>query len=183
MFIEIFFLSSNPLCYLFISLHLTRRSKLKQLFYFHFKTHLLQWMSTFCLILKQWWVTFYHRRTKNSCVFCRGPHPQSSNGTHNGALHMGTKTTFTGSGSLIRIQCDLMHCPGALSLQLSTQFGTESRPCGGKVVFGSGSPICIRSRSKVPCGETQYSSILFFLFGAWWIACGPHAAIGCPPQF
>ena len=35
--------------------------------------------------------------------------------------------------------------------QHSTQLGSGSRPCGGKVVFGSG------SRSKVPCGEPQWS--------------------------
>ena len=35
----------------------------------------------------------------------------------------------------------------------STQLEYESRPCGGKVVFGSGSLIHIRSGSKVPCEE------------------------------
>ena len=80
-----------------------------------------------------------------------------------GALHTGTETGFTGSGSLIWIQCgldsrlsstrhaDYMHCTAGLVLTQSRstvmqhsellRFG--SMPCGGKVVFGSGSPIHI----------------------------------------
>ena len=40
--------------------------------------------------------------------------------------------------------------------QYSTKIGSESKPRGDKVVFESGSPICIRSRSKVPCEETHW---------------------------
>ena len=53
-----------------------------------------------------------------------------------------------------------MHCwTGSHALfrstvtQNSAQLGSGSRPCGGKVVFRSGSPFRIRSGSKVPCGE------------------------------
>ena len=43
-----------------------------------------------------------------------------------------------------------------LDWQHSTQLRSGSRPCGGKVVFGSGSPICIGSKFKVTCGEPLY---------------------------
>ena len=43
-----------------------------------------------------------------------------------------------------------------LDFQHSTQHRSGSRQCGGKVVFGSGSPISIGSGSKVLCGEPQY---------------------------
>ena len=78
-----------------------------------------------------------------------------------GALHIGTETKFTGSGSPIRIQCCLvwapqgmhticvraLHCwtgTHTLSGACSTQLGSRSRLCGGKVVFQSGSPIHIQ---------------------------------------
>ena len=88
-----------------------------------------------------------------------------------GALHTGTETGFTGSGSPIRIQCGVAWAPHGMQTtriaqlewnsrtvtravtQHSTQLGSGSRPCGGKVVFESGSPICIGFGSKVPCGE------------------------------
>ena len=96
----------------------------------------------------------------------------------NGALHTGTETWFTGSRFLIQIQCGLvwaphqyrlhtLHCwtgSHALSqstfMQHSMQFGSWSRPCGGKVVFWSGSLICVGSRSVVLCGEPQWGPTL-----------------------
>ena len=53
------------------------------------------------------------------------------------------------------------HCTAALDLtrcpmQHITQLGFGLWSCGGKVVFGSGSLIHIRSGFKVPCGEPQY---------------------------
>ena len=39
--------------------------------------------------------------------------------------------------------------------QHSTQLGSGSRPCGGKVLFETGSLIRIGCGSKVPCGEPQ----------------------------
>ena len=93
------------------------------------------------------------------------------------ALHTGTESRFTGSGSLMRIQCGLVWAPHGTQTtrialldwishtvpQHSTQLGFRSRPCGDKVVFGSGSLICIGSGSmirigsgsKVLCGEPQ----------------------------
>ena len=55
---------------------------------------------------------------------------------------------------------DCAHCTAGLDPMLcptqhSTQLRSGSRLCGGKVVFGSGSPIHIRSRSKVLCGESH----------------------------
>ena len=49
----------------------------------------------------------------------------------------------------------LTHCPGGRRTvtQHTMQFGSRLRLCGGKVVFGFGSPSCIGSGSKVPCGE------------------------------
>ena len=92
----------------------------------------------------------------------------SSNFTVIGALHTGTETGFTGSRFPIQIQCSLACAPHgkqtthiALLVWISrtamqhcrTQCEYRSRPCGGKVVFGSGSLIRIGSRFKVPCGE------------------------------
>ena len=54
-----------------------------------------------------------------------------------------------------------LHCwTGSRTLtRRSKPFGSGSRLCGGKVVFGSGSSIRIGSGSKVPCGEPHYKSI------------------------
>ena len=56
-----------------------------------------------------------------------------------------------------------LHCwrgsqslPWSTVTQHSTHLGSGSRPCGGKVVFGSGFPIRIGFGSKVACGEPQY---------------------------
>ena len=84
-----------------------------------------------------------------------------------GVFHTGTNTGFPGSGSPIRIQCGPVWAPHYLKtmdiallhwilstvMQHSTQLGSRSRLwCEGKVVFGCGSPIRIRSGSKGPCG-------------------------------
>ena len=98
-----------------------------------------------------------------------------------GPLHTGTETRFSGSGSLIRIQCGLawapheaklctLHCwTGSHALSWSIgmlhcmQLGSRTRLCRGKEVFGSGSPIHIVFRSKILCGEPH--SDQFCLFG------------------
>ena len=76
-----------------------------------------------------------------------------------------------------------MHCwTGSHALSWSTvtqhsiQLGSGSRPCWGQVVFGSKSPICIGSGSKILCGEPLYCrsyTLMGFLsdvtgMGLWW---------------
>ena len=48
---------------------------------------------------------------------------------------------------------ELTHSVTRTVTQHSTQLWSGSRPCGGKVVFESRSPIRIGFGSKVPCGE------------------------------
>ena len=68
-----------------------------------------------------------------------------------GALHTGTENRLSGSGSPIRIQCGHVWSPyGTQTMRIalldgisrtvtqhSTQLGSGSRPCGGKLVFES----------------------------------------------
>ena len=95
---------------------------------------------------------------------------------HNGALHTGTESRFTGSGSLIWIQCGLAWAPhGTKSTRIASldwisrtvpehcqaaQHAPQIRasdPDWGHVEakWFPGSPIRIRFRSKILCGEPQ----------------------------
>ena len=87
----------------------------------------------------------------------------------NGALHTGTETRFTESGSLIQIQCvrrlHALHCwtgshvlPRNTVTQHSIQLESGLRSCGGKVVFASRSPMRIGSRFMVQCGDSHRKS-------------------------
>ena len=51
--------------------------------------------------------------------------------------------------------------------QHSMQLTSRSRPCESKMVFGSGSLICIGSGSTVPCGEPQCLIATYFLQFRW----------------
>ena len=100
-----------------------------------------------------------------------------------GSLHTDNETGFTGSRSPIRIQCAVTGAPHSTQamrialldhlwisrtvMEPITQLGSGSRPCGGKVVCGSRSPICIGSGSKIPCGKPRIikASIICRLWG------------------
>ena len=56
-------------------------------------------------------------------------------------------------------------------MQHSMQLGSGSRPCGGKGVFESGSPIRIGYGSKVLCGESHYLSLLISIVTISTIKC------------
>ena len=104
---------------------------------------------------------------------CVAMSPDNQICSNSGAFHMGTETGFTRSGSPICFQFGLVwasHGTQTTRIALldwisrtvtrscTTQLGSGSRPCGSKVVFGSGSPIRIASGSKVPCVEPHYLS-------------------------
>ena len=94
------------------------------------------------------------------------------------ALYTSTETGFTGSGFTVvswklhaahRI-CALHSWTGSFALSRSTvtqhssQHGSGSRQCRGKVVCGFGSPIHIGSESNSLCEEPHYDYLLTWLW-------------------
>ena len=91
------------------------------------------------------------------------------------ALHTGTRTGITGSGSRCGFNvvsgelhttcrlCVLQYWTGFYTLsrsnvtQHSTQLGSGSMPGGSKVVFGSGSQFRIGLGFKILCGGPHYA--------------------------